>query len=74
LKYDAGSGGPFASFDSMSGTLPVYSAHAGVEFQPTSNISLSLGVGYTQQSGYIGSDINSLALPGAAPFAFGGRR
>jgi hypothetical protein len=74
LKYDAGSGGPFASFDSMSGTLPVYSVHAGVQFQATSNISLSLGVGYTQQSGYIGSDINSLALPGAVPFAFGGRR
>jgi hypothetical protein len=31
LKYNAGSG-PFAAFDSMSGTLPVYRAHAGVEF------------------------------------------
>ena len=74
LKYSAGIGGPFAPFDTMSGTLPGYSAHAGVEFQPTSNVSLSLGFGYTQQSGRIDSDINSLSLPGASPFAFSGRR
>jgi hypothetical protein len=58
----------------MSGTLPGYSAHAGVEFQPAPNVSLSLGVGYTQQSQRIDSDINSPLLPGAAPFALGGRR
>jgi opacity protein-like surface antigen len=74
LKYNTGIGSPFAPFDSTSGTLPVYSAHAGVEFQPTSNVSLSLGFGYTQQSGRIDSDINSLALPGASPFAISGRR
>jgi opacity protein-like surface antigen len=74
LKYNAGIGGPFAGFDSTSGTLPGYSAHAGVEFQPASNVSLSLGFGYTQQSGRIDSDINSLSLPGASPFAFGSRR
>jgi opacity protein-like surface antigen len=74
LKYNAGIGGAFAPFDSMSGTLPGYSAHAGVEFQPASNVSLSFGVGYTQQSGRIDSDINSPLLPGASPFAFGGRR
>ena len=75
LKYNTAIGSnPFAPFDTMSGTLPVYSAHAGVEFRPTSNLSLSLGVGYTQQSGRIDSDINSPALPGATPFAFGGRR
>jgi opacity protein-like surface antigen len=52
LKYDAGSGGPFAPFDNTSsGTLPGYSAHAGVEFRPTSNLSLSVGVGFTQQPG-----------------------
>jgi opacity protein-like surface antigen len=56
----------------MSGTLPGYSAHAGVEFQPAPNVSLSLGFGYTQQSGRIDSDINS--LPGASPFAVSGRR
>jgi opacity protein-like surface antigen len=49
LKYKSGIGGAFAPFDSTSGTLPGYSAHAGVEFQPAPNVSLSLGVGYTQQ-------------------------
>jgi opacity protein-like surface antigen len=74
IKYNSGIGSPFAPFDSTSTTLPGYSAHAGVEFQPASNVSLSLGFGYTQQSGNLGSDINSLALPGASPFAFGNRR
>jgi opacity protein-like surface antigen len=74
LKYNTGIGGPFAPFDTMSGTLPGYSAHAGVEFQPAPNVSLSLGFGYTQQSGRIDSDINSFALPGASPFAVSGRR
>src|SRR3981189_3633632 len=35
LKYNAGIGGPFAPFDTVSGTLPGYSAHAGVEYRPT---------------------------------------
>jgi opacity protein-like surface antigen len=68
LKYNTGIGSPFAPFDSQSGTLPGYSAHAGVEFQPTPNVSLSLGVGYQQSGG----DINSLSLPGASPIS--GRR
>ena len=51
IKYNSGIGNPFAPFDSTSSTLPGYSAHAGVEFQPASNVSLSLGFGYTQQSG-----------------------
>ena len=73
LKYNTGIGSnAFAPFDSKSGTLPVSSAYAGVEFQPTSNLSLSLGVGYIQQSGRIDSEINS--LPGASPFGIGGRR
>jgi opacity protein-like surface antigen len=72
LKYNTGIGGPFANFDSSSSTLPGYSAHMGVEFRPTSNLSLSLGVGYAQ-SGRIDSDINSALLPGASPFAFGRR-
>jgi opacity protein-like surface antigen len=67
LKYNPGIGGLFAPFDTTSGTVPGYSAHAGVEFQPTSNVSLSLGFGYTQQSGRIDSDFNS--LPGVSPFA-----
>jgi len=74
LKYNAGIGGPFAPFDTGSGTLPGYSAHAGVEFQPASNVSLSLGFGYTQQPGRIDGDINSLSLPGASPLAVSGRR
>ena len=75
LKYNTGIGGPFAPFDTMSATLPGYSAHAGVEFQPTSNLSLSLGFGYAQQqSGRIDSDINSSALPGSSSFVLGGPR
>jgi hypothetical protein len=72
LKYNTGIGGAFAPFDSKTGTLPVSSAFAGVEFQPTSNLSLSLGVGHVQQSGRIDSEINS--LPGASSFSVGGRR
>jgi opacity protein-like surface antigen len=70
LNYKA-VGTPFAPFDTVSGTLPGYSARAGIEFQPTSNVSLSLGFAYTQQSG---SDINSLVLPGASPLGVSGRR
>jgi hypothetical protein len=74
LKYNSGIGGPFAPFDSTSSTLPGYSAHAGVEFQATPSVSLSLGVGYTeQQSGNIDSEINSLSLPGASSLDFSGR-
>jgi hypothetical protein len=51
LKYDPGIGSPFASLGAMSGTLSGYSAHAGVEFQATPSLSLSLGVGYVQQPG-----------------------
>src|SRR5439155_5017707 len=72
LKYNTGIGGPFAPFDSKSGTLPISSVNAGVEFQATSNLSLSLGVGYVQQSGRIDREISS--LPGASSFCVGGRR
>ncbi len=68
LKYNPGIGDPFASFDSTSGTQPGYSVNAGVEFQPASNLSLSLGVGYTQQPGRINT------LPGGSPFGIGGSR
>jgi hypothetical protein len=66
LKYNTGIGSPFAPFDTMSGTLPGYRAHAGVEFSPAPNLSLSLGVGYTQAPRI---DSDALVLPGAAPFA-----
>ena len=71
LKYNTGMGGPFAPFDASSGTLPGVRAHAGVEFQAAPNLSLSLGVGYTQAPARTDSDLNSLVLPGAFPF---GRR
>jgi opacity protein-like surface antigen len=69
LKYSSGIGSPFAPFDTTSGTLPGYRAHAGVEFSPAPNLSLSLGVGYSQAPAR--SELDSLVLPGAAPF---GRR
>ena len=72
LKYNSGIGGPFAPFDSKSGTLPGFRANAGIEFKPTSNLSLSFGVGYVQQSGNIDSEINS--LPGASSIIPSGRR
>jgi opacity protein-like surface antigen len=74
LKYKDGIGNLFSPFDAVSGTLPGYTARAGVEFQPAPNVSLSLGFGYTQQAGGIDSDINSSSLPGASPFAVGVRR
>jgi Outer membrane protein beta-barrel domain len=70
LKYTTGIGNPLAPFDSVSGTLPGVRAHAGVEFQAAPNVSLSLGVGYTQTPRLDG-ELNALGLPGAAAF---GRR
>jgi opacity protein-like surface antigen len=65
-KYNPGLGSnPFAPFDSTSNTTPGYTARAGVEFRPTSNLSLSLGASFTQQ----GTDNSALVLPGASPFA-----
>jgi opacity protein-like surface antigen len=69
LKYNTGIGSPFAPFDATSGTLPGYRAHAGVEFQPAPNLSLSLEVGYTQAPAR--SELDLLGLPGASAF---GRR
>ena len=65
LKYDTGfgPGSPFAAFDSHSSQTAAFGGYAGVEYKPTSNISLSLGVGYTQSG-----DNNSYVLPGASPF------
>ena len=67
LKYNSGIGNAFSPFDSISST-PGYGAHAGVEFKPTSNLSLSLGVGYTQQSGRIDTDTPSPSLSNASQF------
>jgi opacity protein-like surface antigen len=72
LKYNTAPliGSPFAALDSMSSSnSPGYGVHAGVEFRPTSNLSLSVGVGFSQQP----NDLNSALLPGASPLAFGRR-
>jgi opacity protein-like surface antigen len=50
LKYNPGS--PFSASDSTSNTVTAYGAHAGVAIQAAPNVSLSLGLGYTQQPGH----------------------
>ena len=67
LKYNPGIGAAFSPFDSASSTAG-YGMHAGVEFKPTSNLSLSLGVGYTQQSGRLDTDTPSPSLSNASQF------
>ncbi|OPY98573.1 hypothetical protein A5906_31130 [Bradyrhizobium sacchari] len=72
LKYGNGIGSSIAPL--TPGAAPGYSAFAGVEFKPTSNLSLSFGAGFTQQdSGRMDSDIRSNMLPGESP-ALGGLR
>ncbi|UWU94833.1 hypothetical protein [Bradyrhizobium sp. CB1015] len=73
LKYGNGIGSSLAPL--TSGAAPGYGGFAGVEFKPTSNLSLSFGVGYTQQdSGRMDSDIRSNMLPGESPALSGLRR
>lgn len=73
LKYGNGIGNSLAPL--TSSTTPGYGGFAGVEFKPTPNLSLSFGVGYTQQqSGRMDSDINSSMLPGESPALSGLRR
>jgi opacity protein-like surface antigen len=75
LKYNPGIGSAFSPFDASSSTVPGYSAHAGIEFKPTSNLSLSLGFGYTEQSGRLDTDTKSPSLSNASQFDLvGGRR
>jgi hypothetical protein len=63
-------GSPFSALDSSSANVPGgYRVNAGVEFRPTSNLSLSLGASFAQQPG----DPNAALLPGASPFGFRGR-
>lgn len=72
LKYGNGIGSSLAPL--TSGASPGYGAFAGVEFKPTSNLSLSFGAGFTQQdSARMDSDIRSNILPGESP-ALGGLR
>jgi hypothetical protein len=72
-KYGDGIGSSLAPLS--SGASPGYGAFAGVEFKPTSNLSLSFGAGFTQQdSGRMDSDIKSNMLPGESPALSGLRR
>jgi len=76
LKYDSGLGTALSSSfnNPNSSTVAGYSSHVGVEFRPTSNLSLSFGAGFSQQgSGLVDSDIHSDLPPGASPLAFGHR-
>lgn len=73
LKYGNGIGSSVAPLTSGAG--PGYGAFAGVEFKPTSNLSLSFGAGFTQRdSGRMDSDIRSNMLPGESPALSGLRR
>jgi hypothetical protein len=73
LKYGNGIGSSVAPL--TSGAAPGYSAFAGVEFKPTSNLSLSFGAGFIQQdTGRMDSDIRSNMLPGESPALSGLRR
>jgi hypothetical protein len=74
FKYDSGFGGALAPFDAMSGARTGYSTHAGVEFQPAPNLSLSLGVGFAQQSGRVDTDTASPSLSTESPYALVGHR
>jgi opacity protein-like surface antigen len=66
LKYGNGIGSSVAPL--TSGAAPGYGGFAGVEFKPTSNLSLSIGAGFTQRdSGRMDSDIRSDMLPGESP-------
>jgi hypothetical protein len=79
LKYNTGPGssgsGAFAAFDKSATAPGAFAANAGIEYRPTNNLSLSLGVGVTQyqSQGLVDSDIRSNALPGQTPLAIGGR-
>jgi len=66
LRYGNGIGSSIAPLSSSA--APGYGAFGGVEFKPTSNISLSFGAGFTQRDGgRMDSDIRSNMLPGESP-------
>lgn len=73
MKYGNGIGSSLAPL--TSGVSPGYGAFAGVEFKPTSNLSLSFGASVIQQdSSRMDSDIRSNMLPGESPALSGLRR
>ena len=67
----------FSALTSMSPTSTAsgaYRVNAGVEFRPTSNLSLSVSAGFAQPAERVDSDIRSTLLPGETPMFSGGRR
>ena len=73
VKYGDGIGSSLAPL--TSGAAPGYGAFAGVEFKPTSNLSLSFGAGVIQRdASRMDSDIRSNMLPGESPALTGLRR
>ena len=71
LNYRPGLGSPLAPFSTDASIAAGYRARAGIAFQPSANVTLSLEAGFTQQ-GTGDGDINSALLP-ASPF-YGVRR
>ena len=73
LKYNPpGAGGPLAPFSSSSSVPAGYAARAGLEFRPTSNVSVQLGATFVQSgSERMDSNINSPLLPGQSPLFYG---
>jgi opacity protein-like surface antigen len=49
VNYNTTIGNPFSAFTSPTNTATAYRAHAGVEFKPASNVSLSFEAGFSQQ-------------------------
>jgi hypothetical protein len=71
LKFGPDAFNTITSLNPGAGTTAASGFHAGVEIQPTSNLSLSFSAGYTQpQSGLGDGDISSSFLPRE----LGGRR
>jgi opacity protein-like surface antigen len=71
LKYNPGIGSTLAPFDSTS--AGGYGAHAGVEFKPTSNLSLQFGLGYSQ-FGRVDTDTKSPSLSNDSQYELVGGR
>jgi opacity protein-like surface antigen len=74
LKYNPGLGGVVAPFNSTSSSVGGYGINAGVEFRPTSNLSLQLGVGFAQQSNSVDTDTRTPALSNASQYDLVGGR
>jgi opacity protein-like surface antigen len=74
LKYNPGLGGVVAPFNSASGPVGGYGVNAGVQFRPTSNLSLQLGVGFAQQSGSVDTDTRTPSLSNASQYDLVGGR